>query len=181
MTDEQTQDPPDDEVDERESALQSDPDFPPTWAEVRKLRREAGGWRTKLQAFKAQNTPQELERTRSEIRSLKVDLGLERAFAKHGAKRLTRAVLIDSGAMAALDPAEGDFDQICSDLVSEVLEREPTLRERGQIAATSGARFAGPGQPPSKQWSIEDVRNSDADSINQARAAGLLNQLLRRT
>src|SRR5207248_1159387 len=46
-----------------------------------------------------------LEESSNEIRKLKLDLGLERTFTKLGAKPgVTRAYMIDNGAMAQLDP-----------------------------------------------------------------------------
>lgn len=111
----------------------------------------------------------------AENRTLKLDLGLERAIAKHGAKRSIRGLLVDNGSLGKLDPSKDDFEQTVEDLISETLQSAPEFR--GPSVPT---RSSAPFRPPvaREQLSRSDLAFLSPEEIVKAREAGLLDELL---
>jgi len=113
------------------------------------------------------------------IRSLNLDLHLERAFSRHGAKGdVTRAFLDAQGhtkRLQALDPEREDFQAAIDDAVGEVLVGAPELR-----GSSSPARTSAPFRPPvpREQLSRADLKFLSPDEVVKAREAGLLDDVL---
>ena len=159
----------------------TDPDARFTWDDVKALRKEAVNRRLQVREREATISLKdaEISSLKVDLRSLKVDLGLARAFGKHGAEPgVTRAFLIDSGAMQRLDPEAQDFAEQIEDAVTETLAQNPALRA-GFGPSKSGGQFPG-GQPPNQQISRAELAGMDPDEVNRAREAGLLDNLLGR-
>ncbi len=152
-------------------------------AEVKKTRKEAAGYRTRLRALEA-TIPEDFEaaiKQRDEtIRSLRIDHEVEKAIARHGMKSsITRAALIDAGTMAKFDPGKNDFQETIEDAIGELAVEMPELRAQSTAAVRSGAHFPG-GNNGTPQLTRAELQGMSPDEINSARDKGQLDDVLGR-
>lgn len=179
-------------------------DLPADWqTEIKKLRGEAADNRVKATtATKAAETTfrelakslgieipggdpldpakltEELSKTRRENLELKVGNALEQASRKHGADtELIVPYLRGSAALDKLDPTSETFAKDVSDLVKNLVEKNPKLKA-AQVAPRSGGEFPG-GKPPVQQLTREQLKGMKAEDIEAARQAGQLDAILR--
>lgn len=135
---------------------------------------------TALTTLKAKDD--ELKVKDARIRSQALDLHLERAYSRHGAKGdVTRAYLDAQGhtkRLQALDPEREDFSEAVDDAVAEVLVDAPELK-----GSTAPIRSSAPFRPPQhfEQLGVEEVNAMEPEQVAAALRSGKLNRLLGRS
>jgi hypothetical protein len=96
---------------------------------------------------------------------------------RHGAKpSLTRAYLLDTGAMAKLDPSAADFEEQIETALEEAMEREPGLRSQGNFSPKGGTEMTG-GTGQSPAYTREEIAAMRPEDVVQLRRAGKLGHL----
>jgi hypothetical protein len=168
---------------------------------VKKLRAEAADYRTKFQAAKTdaetklapilkalgldgETAPdpaklaEQLTATQRENRELKVSHAVIEAARKHSADTdLLVPYLRGSSALDSLDPASATFAKDLSDLVKNLVEKNPKLKASAPAAPRSGGEFPG-GSPTVQQITRDQLKGMTPEQINAARLSGALDQLL---
>jgi hypothetical protein len=119
---------------------------------------------------------------KSEVHTLRLDLGLERASRKHGVERpsVLKAFLTDAGTLASLDPLAATFEDDLSVIVEEAIENAPELRGRpgGDVPHTTGARFSAPA--PSQQVTRSSLAGMTPTEVAESLRSGALDGILGR-
>lgn len=167
---------------------------------VQKLRKEAADYRTKYQQSKSEREAtlasiskalglgeeepldpkklaEQLTASQREIRELKTSHAVLDAARKYGADvDLLVPYLRGSSALDGLDPASATFGKDLSELVKNLVEKNPKLKA-APAAPRSGGEFPG-GNPTVQQITREQLKTMTAEQINEARKAGALDHLL---
>jgi hypothetical protein len=151
---------------------------------AKELRSEAARYRVKNRELTQQLSaldPEGAKAILQENRSLKMDLGLERASRRHGVERpsVLKAFLTDAGSLSSLDPSKPTFEDDLDVLVGETIVNAPELRGHPPAAQRGGAQIL-PQPRGMGQLTRADLQHMTGDEINAARSAGLLDQLLGR-